>query len=213
MVALDGSKASWGEQVGWGVSLVGSICEALDDEHIGAEQCTICVREVGEDPFGDACGMGTRWKSRRAADIKDCEESSPTSRISRVSHDSSMNHECSFIVAVDDQLLHFGVRAGTKNMGSVVTRGRMSGADGTAAICACAGQCAVGQVAFQGTCSGPEGIDTDLNNLQNGFIQACRGSPHVVAECREGVRGEVSDPCICRIGFRRFCPIGYMGAA
>ena len=120
MVALDGSQASRGEQVGWVVSLVGSIREALDDEHIRAEQFTIVVREVREDPFRDACGMGARWKRGGAANIQDCKEGSPSYRISGISHDGSMDQNGSFVVAIDNELFHLGVGACTKNMSSVV---------------------------------------------------------------------------------------------
>ena len=104
-----------------------------------------------------------------AADIHDGVESTAPVRICGVSHDSLMHHGSSLVMAIDDEFLHFGMRACSENVGSIVSRGGVHRADWATSISAGAGLCAVGQGAFEGTGGSPKLIDTDLKDLADGF--------------------------------------------
>jgi hypothetical protein len=148
MVTLDSSKASSGRCTGWVVIRVVSdvvgISEALDNEHVRTEAGSISIRDIREDPFGNAGGVGTCGKGIGTADIKDCIEGTTTIWVSGVSHDGSMDHESSFIMSINDQFLHFWVRACSEDVGRIVFGGRLHCADGATAIRADTGLCPIG---------------------------------------------------------------------
>jgi hypothetical protein len=83
-------------------------CESLNDEHIRAKAVTIGVRGVWKNPLGNTCCMSTRRKGIGGTCIEDG-KGGTTGR--RVMHYSLVNQKSSLVVAVDDELLHFGMRA------------------------------------------------------------------------------------------------------
>ena len=200
VVTLDLSEASGcfcgGGMVMWVVSEEIGIGESLDDEHVGTEEVTFRIWDGRKDPFGYAGGVSTLGKGIGAADIHDGVEGTAPVRICGVSHDSFMHHGSSLVMAIDDEFLHFGMRACSENVGSIVSRGGVHRADWATSISAGAGLCAVGQGAFEGTGGSPKLIDTDLKDLADGFEETGRGVPHVVAGGRECNGREGADPVV-----------------
>ena len=71
VMALKASKARRRQKVirvEWEL-LVCCVGQAVDDEHVGAEEGTVGIGDFREDPLGNAGGVGTRWEGRRAADV------------------------------------------------------------------------------------------------------------------------------------------------
>ena len=116
-------------------------------------------------------------------------------------------------MAVDDELLHFGVGAAAENVGSVVTGGGACRTDRATAISADPRLRCIRYVAFQCTSRSPKRVHADLENIEDCPIEALRGSPHVVAGCRECVCGEIPYALVSVIRFRGFRAISDMRAA
>ena len=150
--ALDLSEASGCclrcGMVFWVILQVIGIGEAIDNEHVRAEEGTFSIRDSRKDPLGNACCMGTWGKGARATDVEDGVKGTATVGVGGVVHDSSMNHESSFIMTIYDEFLHFGMGACPKDMGCVISRRVAYRADRATSIGADAGLCAVGQRAL-----------------------------------------------------------------
>ena len=132
----------------WVILQVISVGEAMDNEHVRAKEGTFCIRDGWKDPLWNAGCMSTWGKGARATDVEDGIKGTATVRVGGVVHDSSMYHECSFIMTIYDEFLHFGMRACPKDMGCVVNRRVAYRADRAASIGADAGLCAVVQRAL-----------------------------------------------------------------
>ena len=59
VMALYGFEASWCEEGGRRVLLIGCICETVDDEHIGPETVAVCIGSVRKNPLRNPCGVYT----------------------------------------------------------------------------------------------------------------------------------------------------------
>ena len=55
----------------WVILQVIVIGEAMDTEHVRAEEGTFCIRDGWKDPFGNAGCMSTWGKGARATDVED----------------------------------------------------------------------------------------------------------------------------------------------
>jgi hypothetical protein len=73
-----------------GVYVEGFSGEAMDNEHVRAEEGTFSIRDSRKDPLGNASCMGTWGKGARATDVEDGVKGTATVGVGGVVHDSSM---------------------------------------------------------------------------------------------------------------------------